>query len=274
MASTRKNTTRPARAPQPPRTQTDGGPTVVDQPGKPAFGEPVSPRRINRRLVTMAEEPTPSTASKNTMDAFPDRPKAGPRRRDPGDQQPLEGASRGGGAGAADAAGPGGSTTSEGSGYLRLRLRVVEGEARVRGVKFVEGPLDRPDTISAGLSYEAKVGGKRVAIGDVPDFGERRSFPDPTGRAGMERHHLSEVESPEFTVRIPADELSEGQLAELSVDLFRWRGKGPGDHIAVAELSKQPKVAVTRIARLDGLQEADVPAPVRRQLRDALKRRS
>jgi hypothetical protein len=90
----------------------------------------------------------------------------------------------------------------------------------------------------------------------------------------MERHHLSEVESPEFTVRIPADELSEGQLAELSVDLFRWRGKGPGDHIAVAELSKQPKVAVTRIARLDGLQEADVPAPVRRQLRDALKRRS
>jgi hypothetical protein len=274
MASTPKNTPRPARAPQPPRTQTEGGPTVVDQPGKPAFGEPVAPRRIDRKLVTMAEEPTPSTARRNTMDAYPDRPRAGPRRRDPGDQQPLEGATRGGGAGAAGAAGAGGSAAEEGPGYLRLRLRVVEGEARVRGVKFVEGPLDRPDTISAGLSYEAKVGGKRVAVGDVPDFGERRSFPDPTGRAGMEGHHLSEVEAPEFTVRIPADELSEAQLAELSVDLFRWRGKGPGDHIAVTELSKQPKVAVTRIARLDGLQEADVPAPVRRQLRDALKRRS
>ncbi|MEK8229251.1 hypothetical protein NKG05_30085 [Oerskovia sp. M15] len=142
----------------------------------------------------------------------------------------------------------------------------------MRGVKFVEGPLDRPDTISAGLSYEAKVGGKRVAVGDVPDFGERRSFPDPTGRAGMERHHVTEIEAPEFTVRIPADALSEAQLAELSVDLFRWRGKGPGDHISVTALSKQPKVAVTRIARLDGLREADLPAPVRRQLREAFKR--
>ena len=274
MASTPKNTPSPKRAPQPPRTQTDGGPTVVDQPAKPAFGENVAPRRIDRKLVTMAEEPTPSTARRNTMDAFPARPKAGPRRRDPGDQQPLEGATQAGGAGAAAAAGADGSAAEESPGYLRLRLRVVDGEARVRGVKFVEGPLDRPDTISAGLSYEAKVGGKRVAVGDVPDFGERRSFPDPTGRAGMERHHVSEVETPEFTVRIPADALSEAQLAELSIDLFSWRGKGPGDHIAVTELSKQPKVAVTRIARLEGLQDADVPAPVRRQLRDALKRRS
>jgi hypothetical protein len=90
---------RPARAAQPPRTQTEGGPAVVDQPGKPAFGETVAPRRIDRKLVTMAEEPTPSTARRNTMDAFPERPKAGPRRRDPGDQEPLEGATRGGGAG-------------------------------------------------------------------------------------------------------------------------------------------------------------------------------
>lgn len=262
MASTPKNTPRSKRAPQTPRAQTEGGPAVVDQPGKPAFGEAVAPRRINRKMVTMAEEPTPSSARRNTMDAFPERPKAGPRRRNPGDQQPPEGATR-----AAAAA-------EDGPGYLRLRLRVVDGEARVRGVKFVEGPLDRPDTISAGLSYEAKVGGRRVAVGDVPDFGERRSFPDPTGRAGMERHHLSEVEAPEFTVRIPADELGEAQLAELSVDLFRWRGKGPGDHIAVTELSRQPKVAVNRIARLEGLREADLPAPVRRQLRGALKRRS
>ena len=191
------------------------------------------------------------------MDAFQERPKAGPRRGDPGDQQPIEGA-----------------PPEEGPGYLRLRLRVVDGEARVRGVKFVEGPLDRPDTISAGLSYEAKVGGRRVAVGDVPDFAERRSFPDPTGRAGMQGHHLSEVEAPEFTVRIPADELTEAQMGELSIDLFRWRGRGPGDHIAITELTKQPKVAVTHLARLDGLHESDVPAPVRRQLRDALKRRS
>lgn len=206
------------------------------------------------------------------MDAFPERPKAGPRRRQPGDQQPIEGATRAGGG--AGAAGAGGGAAEEGPGYLRLRLSIVEGKARVRGVKFVEGPLDRPDRISAGLSYEAKVGGKRVAVGDVTDFAERRSFPDPTGRAGMEHHHVAEIEEPEFTVRIPADELGEAQLAELTVDLFRWRGKGPGDHIAVTELSKQPKVAVTRIARLDGIQEADVPAPVRRQLRSALKRRS
>lgn len=262
MASTPKNPPRPARTPQPPRTQTVGGPSIVEQPDKPAFSEPVAPSRIDRKLVTMAEEPTPSTAKRNTMDAFPQRPKSGPKRSEPGDQQPLKDAAEGAG------------RDTDGPGYLRLRLRVVDGEATVRGVKFVEGPLDRPDTISAGLSYEAKVGGRRVAVGDVPDFAERRSFPDPTGRAGMERHHLSQVEEPEFTVRIPADELTEAQLSELSVDLFRWRGRGPGDHIAITELAKEPKIAVTRLARLNGVQEVDVPAPVRRQLRETLKRRS
>ena len=238
----------------------------MDQPQKPRAGEIVPPRRIGRKMVTMAEEPMPSGASRNTMDSFPERPKTAPRRT-PGDQEPH-------------GVGPPGRPVrprpwshrlgrGAGPGYLRLRFRVEGGEVTVRGASFVEGPLDRPQFVTAGLGYEARVGRRRVAVGDVPEFTERRSFPDPAGRAGMERHHISEVLFQDFTVRIPADQISEADLADLSVDLFRWRGRGPGgphrDHGAVRE----PKAAVTRIARFSGLRDrlrpgASTPPPAGR----------
>jgi hypothetical protein len=246
-----------SRQPSSPR-QRAGAPAVADQPQKPRASELVPPRRIGRKMVTMAEEPTPSRASRNTMDSFSERPKTASRRT-PGDQEPPAA----------------GRTSAEetGPGYLRLRFRVEGGEMTVRGASFVEGPLDRPQFVTAGLSYEARVGRRRVAVGDVPEFTERRSFPDPAGRAGMERHHISEVPFQDFTVRIPADQISEADLADLNVDLFRWRGRGPGDHIEITELTREPKAAVARIARFSGLTTADVPAPARRRLRAAPRKR-
>jgi hypothetical protein len=238
--------------------QREGAPPIVDQPSKPRAGELVPPRRIERRMVTMADEPTPSRATRNTMDPFPERPRTAARRT-PGDQQPLDT-----GRPAADETAPG---------YLRLRFRVENGEVLVRGVTFVEGPLDRPQTLSAGLGYQARVGRRSVAVGDVPEFTERRSFPDPTGRAGMERHHIAEMPFQDFTVRIPADQITEDELADLNVELFRWRGRGPGEHIHITDLPREPAVALTRIAMFSGLSAADVAAPVRRRLRAVARRR-
>ncbi len=250
-----------------PRIQKAGGPAVFDQPSNPSFGDFVAPRRIGGKTVVMAEEPKPSRLTKNTMASFSTKPQAPAKRTEPGDQQPPKNDLRSAASGSESGSG-------SGSGYLRLLLRVVDGEARLRGAKFVPGPLDRPTTISAGLSYVATVGDRQIGVGAVPEFAERRSFPDPSGRSGMERHHVTEIEAPEFTVRIPADAMSEGQLADLRVDLLRWRGRGPGDHIAVSELSRQPKAAVTLVAQLAGVDPADLPAPVRRQLGAAFTRRS
>lgn len=249
------------KTPTTPRAQKVGGPVVVDQPGNPRFGEEVAPRRIDRRVLTMAQEPAPSRATRNTMDPFPERPEALPKRGRLSDMEPPKTAR-------------GNFGEESGPGYLRIRLGVDGDEARVRGVKFVEGPLQRPTTVSAGLSYEATVGRRRVAVGDVPEFTEHRSFPDPSGRPGMDGHHIEKVPSPEFTVRIPADAITEEELSDLRVDLLRWRGRGPGEHIEVTELAKEPKTALTRVARLSGVDAATLPAAARRSLRAAAERRS
>lgn len=56
------------------------------------------------------------------------------------------------------------------------------GELQVRGAKFVERPLLVDEAVSPGLTYEAKLGRRRVAHGDVPDSIEWWSHPDPEGR--------------------------------------------------------------------------------------------
>lgn len=217
-------------------------PTIVEDAGKPSMAaEAVKPRRIDRKIVLMAEDPTPSRATRNTMDPLPKRkPKPSRGSADGSDQEPLEAAPE---------------PEETGSGYIRLRVHVDDGEMTVRDARFVAGPLNKlSEVVTPGLSYEAKVGRRRVALGDVPEVTEWRGYPDPSGRPELEGHHIVEQTSYDFTVRIPADEIDEGSLEDLRIDLFRWRGRGPGDHIQITQLSKEPKTAVERLASLKGVE--------------------
>ena len=242
---------------KPPRKQREGRAAIVDQPNRPRMGEvDIKPRRIDRKIVTMDVEPKASKAKANTMDEFPKPKKRPGAHRPDGDQVARE------------------ATAALGRGYLRLRLHVENGEAAVSGATYVEGPLDRPSTLSPGASYIARVGDRQVAVGDIPEPTEWRSFPDPAGRAGLDSHHVVEVDSFDVTVRIPAEEIDEQQLGELSVDLLRWRGRGPGEQIAVEDLAKQPKAALTELGKLRGVDLKAVPTDVRRSLRAALKQAS
>jgi hypothetical protein len=232
---------------------------IVEDAKKPYMGpEDLKPRRIGRRILLMPEDPPESRAKKNTMEAMPKRrPKpersAGELRDQVAADQGLSG------------------DEEPAPGYIRLRLRVDDGDVSVHGVRYVEGPLTKlNEVITPGVSYEAKVGRRRVAVGDVPDPTEWRGFPDPAGRAGLEGHHIIEQTSYEFTVRIPADEIDESSLQDLRVNLFRWRGRGPDDHIDVKELSKEPKEAVSRIATLRGVQMMADAGELREDLRGAL----
>ena len=87
-------------------------------------------------------------------------------------------------------------------GYVRLRLRVSDGEMSVVGAKAVEGPLVEP-RLQGALAYEATVGEKRVAAGGIPDVGQRRSFPDPEGKGVSAGHHVERAQTYEVNVRIP-----------------------------------------------------------------------
>lgn len=245
---------KPAPNRKAPLKQREGRAAVVDSPSMPRM-KAVNPRRIGREIVTMPEEPEPSKVKKNVMKPVPRRHTKAPKPASLGDQVPARGAA---------------DPEDEGLGYVALRLRAESGELQVQGAKFVEGPLRTMEAVSPGLTYEAKIGRRRVAHGDVPDSIEWRSYPDPEGRAGLEGHHIVEQTSIDFTVRIPADQVPRKSLEDLRVTLYRWRGKGPGEHIEISELPKQPKAALQTLATLRGVQMKDLSKGLQRDVRKAL----
>jgi hypothetical protein len=240
--------------------QRDGAPAVVENPDLPRMGEiEVPPSRMGRRVVTMPDEPLPYRGTRNLMDPVPRGRAAGKRQGELGDQEepPARRSQR--------------KAASIGQeGYVRLRIRVEHGELSVAGATFVEGPLAQPEMVHPGLSYEVKVGRRRVAVGDVPDP-EWRSYPDPSGRPGLEGHHITEPESYEFTVRMSAAEFTEPALAETNVALYRWTGEGPGEALEAAAIARQPKGAVTRIGVLRGIDVENLPGAVQKDVRRAIR---
>ena len=230
---------------------------IVEDTNKSTMDETtVTPRLIRRRLVTMPDDPSPSKAARNTMDPVP---KASRKRPTPpeklGEQMASEEPAQ----------------EEQGRGYFTIRISMVDGEMTARSAKFVEGPLTEEESVSPGLTYDAKIGRKRVAFGDVPDPIEWRSHPDPSARGERARHHVTELSSYEFTVRIPSEKVTEEAIEDLRVSLYRWRGQGPGEHISINELSSQPSVAIERLGVMSGLKVADAPITLKKELHQAFK---
>jgi len=71
-------------------------------------------------------------------------------------------------------------------------------------------------------------------------------------------------------VRIPADQVENRSLEDLRVTLYRWRGKGPGEHIAINDLLKQPKRELQTLATLQGLPMKDLSKSLQRDVRRVL----
>ena len=136
---------------------------------------------------------------------------------------------------------------------VRLRLRITRGQVSVVGVHAVPGELPTPERLDYGLAYEIRNGSRRVAVGSVPDVGMRRSYPDPQGRAGMQGHHLQELESIEVNLRLPQREFSAASLSRLNVQLFRMKGQPPAGVITAATLAEQFKDHLRPVAELRGI---------------------
>lgn len=237
----------------------EGARILIEDARRPSMSEAVvEPRRIGRQLVMMAEDPTPSKAKKNTMAPVPK-----PSRKQPTPPERL-----------GDQLAKDDEPAEDGPGYFRLRMQLTDGALTVRSATFVEGPFQGDETVTPGLTYEAKIGRKRVGFGDVADPSELRSFGDPSAKGTRANHHVVAQSDYEFLVRIPADELDEGALDRLRVTLYRWRGHGPGEHIGIAELATQPKTAVERLGAISGVDVPELPKDIRDNLRAAFGARS
>lgn len=184
-----------------------------------------------------------------------------PARDDAGDQQ----------AGPPAREGP--SVRGE-EGYVRLRIHVEDGDARVTSVSHVDGPLVTADAAGGGYVWEVVVDGERVAADAFGDMSQWRSFPDPEAPGGDERkgHHLTELASFDFTARVPARELRTGTLDRAEVGVYRVKDADrPLPFLASRRpLAKEFARELREVARLPALDERYVGDEVVARLRGML----
>jgi hypothetical protein len=214
---------------------------VVSNPKLPRMSDtPPRPRSIGGKVLLMAEEPKADTGKQKRMAPFvrTAAPRA-PRVR--ADQAEPNGPTR-------DAA-------EQPAGYVRLRLRVRDGEMDVVGAKAVEGPLVE-SKLQGALAYEATLGKKRVAAGAVPDIGERRSFPDPKGKGELRGHHVEQLRSYEVAVRVPKDQVSAAALPRLEIALYRMKEELPEtrtDMLPAGPIGEQFDRELREVGRMKGI---------------------
>ena len=156
--------------------------------------------------------------------------------------------------------------------YVRMRVCVRGDEVEVVGAWAVEGPLAAPEKLHAGMAYEVAVGESQVATGSIPDVGVRRSFPPDEPDGEMKGHHIEELPSYEFPVRIPQAEMSVRSLPRLRITVYRIKGEVPEELLSGAPLGRQFAEELRPVAELKGLRMKDLPDDVQEQLKKALER--
>jgi hypothetical protein len=147
--------------------------------------------------------------------------------------------------------------------YVRLRVRVRGDQLTVLDSNLVDGPLSAPTTLHGAAVYEVTMGDRLVHAASVPDLGqEQRSFPNLEGPPDQRGHHFTERASGEFSVRIPAAELTAETIGAVQVRLHRLAGPVSGVRVGALPLHAQLSDGVEPVAELTGLPESVLPAAI------------
>lgn len=230
---------------------------VVSNAKLPRMGDKRIRRKpIGGKILLMAEKPKADTGKQKRMAPFK-RASAGRAPRVRPDQDGPNG--------------PGPEAARQPEGYVRLRLRVRDGEMEVVGAKAVEGPLVE-SKLQGALAYEATLGSKRVAAGAIPDVGERRSFPDPKGKGELAGHHVEQLRTYEVNVRVPKEQVSAAALPRLEIALYRMKEELPEtrpDMLAAGPIGAQFERELREVGRMKGIRPERLSDPVAKQLRKA-----
>lgn len=139
-------------------------------------------------------------------------------------------------------------------GYVRMRVRVTDDKMRILSVQNVDGPLAQPDSIVGQHAYEVTLDSHRLSAEGIADVGVQRSYPRP----GQHEHHIAQLPSFEFTVRVPRAALPEGALERLRINLYRFPDASRKAIIGSALLSQQLGPQASLIARIEGLRAQHV----------------
>jgi hypothetical protein len=230
---------------------------VVDNPKLPLMSDTApKPTAIKGKILRMAEKPKPDAGKQKRMSAF--RKAAVVRAPKVRPEQKKANLTRA-------------ETAKQPEGYVRLRLRVTDGQLSVLSAKAVEGPLVEPN-LQGALAYEVTVGEKRVAAGGIPDAGERRSFPHPEGKGEMSGHHVEQLKSYEVNIRVPKERVSATELPRLEIALFKLKEELPEirvDRLRPDLIANQFQRELREVARMKGIAPDRLARPVAQQVRKA-----
>ena len=162
------------------------------------------------------------------------------------------------------------SSKQEGEAYLRLHLRVEDGQMSLVEARKVDGPLLIENDIDSNLVYEADLPSKRIALGSIIDVGVNRSYPNPEGVPGQQGHFFIELPSFEFDARIPAKELSSRDLPKVEIAVYRVKGpvkKSVGEKSLALEFGNE----LREVARLKGISLKALPQKSQAEIRKIIK---
>lgn len=228
-------------------------PPVIENPKLRTMSDsPARPRPIRGQVQLMSADGSSAQEPDGpVMERVPERTAAAGRPQGEQAEAPVE-------------------RDTSGLASVRLRLRVNRGRISVIGAHVVPGAITVPDRLEYGLAYEVADGNRLIAAGSVPDIGQRRSYPDPQGREGLEGHHLEELESFELNVRLPQKAFTARSLPRLRVTLFRMKERPEGALVRTQSLFKQFPNQLRSIAELRGISLTEMPMPLQNQLRSAI----
>ena len=147
--------------------------------------------------------------------------------------------------------------------YVRLRVRVRGDRLTLLDSHLVDGPLTAPTTLHGAGVYEVTVGDRLVHAAAVPDLGlEQRSFPNFEGPPDQHGHHVTERATSEFSVRIPAEELTAETIGAIQVRLYRLVEPASGVRVGAQSLVAQLRERVEPVAELIGLPDSVLPEAI------------
>ncbi len=140
--------------------------------------------------------------------------------------------------------------------YIRLRLRVANGELSIVDSHLVDGPLAQTAAFQGGYAYEVTAGNQLLHAGSIPDLGVVRSFAHRGGTLEQQRHHTYELSTYEFHARVPAKALRRALLSEIAVVLYRVAER---ELLSAAPLGVQRKRKLREMARVIGIPASMLP---------------
>jgi hypothetical protein len=236
-------------------------PAVVENENRPQMSDSARPpRRISGRVVLMPEEPTATGRGTKRMEPAPKKgaTKGATARRKRSLPEQLEQK-------------PSRREAADEQAYVRIRVRVENGELSVQDLRHVEGPLIAHEELHGNLAYEVTIGGKRISSGAIPDVPTMRSFPHPEPAPGQEGHHVTPATSYEFLVRVPKDAISERVLPRLGIAVYRIK-EGPVPRTEGPEpLGERFPKELREVGRVRGIRLEHLPKSAQAEARRALR---